>query len=46
MIAEECKRARYTTQMWSKDEIKTHIQEKLYKKIPGDKLCTYFHKAS
>jgi hypothetical protein len=45
VIAEEVKRMRATTQIWSKDEIKKLIQEKLWKKIPGDQLAVYMQKA-
>ena len=38
VIAEEVRRARCTTQLCTKSEIVTLIQEKLWKKIPGDQL--------
>ena len=44
VIAQETKRARGTLQIWSKEEIKQYIQEKLWKKIPGEKLSVYFQK--
>ena len=44
MISNEVKRLRGSLQEWTPDEIKTHVQEKLWKKIPAGQLYTYFEK--
>ena len=43
-VASEVRACKGSSQMWTKDEIKAHVQEKLYKKIPGDQVSIYYQR--